>query len=66
MRKRVMHGDGILILASLVLAAAVAALWLYMAGLQTGRKPGSDAVFRNLYRKDEGFAKQEDRKAEGI
>ena len=45
MRKRVMHGDGILILASLVLAAAVAALWLYMAGLQTGRKPGSDAVF---------------------
>lgn len=44
-KRRKMRGDGLLVAASLVLAAAVAALWLYFAKMQTGRKPGSDAVF---------------------
>ena len=44
-KRRIKRGDGLLVVASLVLAAAVAALWLYFAKMQTGRKPGSDAVF---------------------
>ena len=51
-RRRKRRGDGLLVIASLVLAAAVAALWLYFARMQTGRKPGSDAVF---VKRMEGF-----------
>ena len=45
MQKSISRTDGLLIAFSLLIAAAVAALWLYFAGMQTGRKPGSDAVF---------------------
>ena len=45
MQKSISRTDGLLIAASLLIALAVAALWLYFAGMQTGRKPGSDAVF---------------------
>ena len=45
MQKSIPRADGLLIAFSLLIALAVAALWLYFAGLQTGRKPGPDAVF---------------------
>ena len=45
LQKSVTRTDALLIAGSLIIAMAVAALWLYFAGLQTGRKPGSDAVF---------------------